>query len=243
VPRKPKPAGRKKRTLDEFDFDFDSDEDYAGSPGARPARRASKRSRADIKELKDLGIGDADLEEWDPEEPLVPRTWGLRSKHAAEKAAAPSSTGLGLSAGPAPSDARTGAGGGAEAADTAGTDQLWGGLGESGAAEGRRRMPAVPAMSTGPPKREDFERLLVRCQKKDIHSMFKDPVTEAIVSACAACYLCLLGCACCVWPLLLGWTGRQRGCACCKQGPRTARCHACMHVCAHAPCTCVRMRL
>lgn len=107
----------------------------------------------------------------------------LCSKHAADKAAAPSSTGLGLSAGgPAPSDARTGAGGGAEAADTAGTDQLWGGLGESGAAEGRRRMPAVPAVPTGPPKREDFERLLVRCQKKDVHSMFKDPVTEAIVS-------------------------------------------------------------
>ncbi len=106
------------------------------------------------------------------------------SKHAADKAvAAPSSTGLGLSAGgPAPSDARTGAAAGAEAADTAGTDQLWGGLGDGGGGEGRRRMPAVPALSTGPPKREDFERLLVRCQKKDIHSMFKEPVTEAIVS-------------------------------------------------------------
>ncbi|KAI7843189.1 hypothetical protein COHA_003172 [Chlorella ohadii] len=179
--RKGKP-GRKKRAIDEFDFDFDSDEDYAGSPEARPSRRASKRSRADLKELRDLGIGDADLDEWDPEEPLVPRTWGLRSKHAADKAVtAPSSTGLGLSAGgPAPSDARTGAAAGAEAADTAGTDQLWGGLGDGGGGEGRRRMPAVPALSTGPPKREDFERLLVRCQKKDIHSMFKEPVTEAI---------------------------------------------------------------
>lgn len=26
----------------------------------------------------DLGIGDADLDEWDPDELLVPRTWGLR---------------------------------------------------------------------------------------------------------------------------------------------------------------------
>ena len=121
--------------------------------------------------------------------PLLPT---CRSKHAAEKTAAPSSTGLGLSAGgPAPSDARTGAAGGVEAADTAGTDQLWGGVGESGAAEGRRRMPAVPALSTGPPKREDFERLLVRCQKKDIHSMFKDPVTEQIVSG--GCWLSRLG--------------------------------------------------
>lgn len=52
-------------------------------------------------------------------------------------------------------------------------------------------MPAVPALSTGPPKREDFERLLVRCQKKDIHSMFKDPVTEQIVSG--GCWLARLG--------------------------------------------------
>lgn len=56
------------------------------------------------------------------DEPVAPRTFTLRSSHAAA-AAAPSSTGLGLSAGgPAPSDARTGASGGAAAMDTAGTE-------------------------------------------------------------------------------------------------------------------------
>jgi hypothetical protein len=142
---------------------------------------------------RDLGIDD--FEGYDPHAPAAPRTFTLRSTHAAAAqaaaAAAPSSTGLGLSAGaaPAPSDARTGGGGGfasAAAMDTAGTaatealeDQYaaWGPSG--GAAGGGAAGPA------GPPKREDFERLLTRCQKKDVHSMFKEPVTEAIVSLLA----------------------------------------------------------
>ncbi len=57
------------------------------------------------------------------DEPIAPRTFTLRSSHAAAAAAAPSSTGLGLSAGgPAPSDAHTGVSGGAAAMDTAGTE-------------------------------------------------------------------------------------------------------------------------
>ncbi len=56
--------------------------------------------------------------------PLPPRTFTLRSTHAAAAAAAATapSTGRGVSAGPAPSDARTGISGGAAAMDTAGTE-------------------------------------------------------------------------------------------------------------------------
>jgi hypothetical protein len=158
---------------------------------------------------RDLGIDD--FEGYDPHAPVAPRTFTLRSTHAAAAqaaaAAAPSSTGLGLSAGgaPAPSDARTGGGGFASAAamDTAGTaaaealeDQYaaWGpGGGAAGAAGGA-------AGSAGPPKREDFERLLTRCQKKDVHSMFKEPVTEAIVrrmwlpgDGCLCPFVCVTG--------------------------------------------------
>jgi hypothetical protein len=46
----------------------------------------------------------------------------------------------------------------------------------------------------GPPKREEFERLLARCQKKDVQSLFKEPVTEVIVSGgwgcCCGCGSC-----------------------------------------------------
>lgn len=76
-----------------------------------------------ILRCRDLGIDDFDLDEYDPDEPIAPRTFTLRSTHAGKAATqAPSSTGLGLSTGgPAPSDARTG-GGGAAAVDTAGTE-------------------------------------------------------------------------------------------------------------------------
>ncbi|EFN53753.1 hypothetical protein CHLNCDRAFT_136360 [Chlorella variabilis] len=131
------------------------------------AKRA-KRSRSELKELRDLGIDD--FEDYDPDVPVAPRTFHLRSSHAA---AAPSSTGLGASGGgPAPSDARTGGGGGV--ADTAGTATPPG--------DGPASWPQVAAArgAGGAPRKEDFERLLARCQKKDVHSMFKEPVTEAI---------------------------------------------------------------
>lgn len=51
------------------------------------------------------------------------------------------------------------------------------------------KLPPLPAGPVPPPKKEDIERLLTRCQKKDIHNMFKEPVTEAIVSRCRPCWL------------------------------------------------------
>ena len=59
------------------------------------------------------------------------------------------------------------------------------GPGRSG---GRGRYGGGGGVPAGPPKREDFERLITRCLKKDTDSIFKEPVTEATVSdAMARC--------------------------------------------------------
>ena len=82
---------------------------------------------------RDLGIDDQDLLDYNPDEPIAPRTFALRSTHGAAKKARggaggagggvqPSSTGLHSAGGPAPSDARTGVSGGGGGGDTAGTE-------------------------------------------------------------------------------------------------------------------------
>ncbi|KAL4419908.1 hypothetical protein ABPG75_007006 [Micractinium tetrahymenae] len=147
-----------------------------GAPRGRP-----KRARSEMKD-RDSDFTDDDEFSGDEfgaalDEPIAPRTFTLRSSHAAAAAAAPSSTGLGLSAGPAPSDAHTGISGGPAAMDTAGTEHR-----DEGPAPRAHagKLPPLPLGPVPPPKKEDIERLLARCQKKDVHHMFKEPVTEAI---------------------------------------------------------------
>ncbi|KAL4430390.1 hypothetical protein ABPG77_002196 [Micractinium sp. CCAP 211/92] len=181
-PKRPKPKGGKAKAGGGGAGLGKKGKAKAGKAGEPAPRGRPKRARSEVKD-RDSDFTDEDELSGDEfgaamDEPIAPRTFTLRSSHAAAAAAAPSSTGLGLSAGgPAPSDAHTGVSGGAAAMDTAGTeyrDERPLPRAPTG------KLPPLPAGPVPPPKKEDIERLLTRCQKKDIHNMFKEPVTEAI---------------------------------------------------------------
>lgn len=56
--------------------------------------------------------------------------------------------------------------------------------GEGGAAAGPLPLPMLPPLPEGgqPAKREDLERVVRLVQKRDTNNIFKEPVTEEVVS-------------------------------------------------------------
>eukprot|EP00887_Chlorella_sp_A99_P002954 scaffold24.g2954.t1 len=133
-----------------------------GSIAAGRAKRAKREAPVRIQDLDEEDEEDEEEKYYESLAPTVHREYALRGSRA-DLAGQAGEGGAGL-------------GGGLGAAKKRPTAALEPGLGEPL----RKKAPALPPKALGPPGKADFERAVTRCQKKDTHNLFKEPVTESV---------------------------------------------------------------